>query len=344
MNHFISKRNILLLSLVGALTVGSLAASASAENAKSEVVSASPVSKVAAVKYSKSQSQNSSFKPDQLLKLLKQGKYERIYGQIGAEYKKEYSLKDFKKQASLYHKNATSYKLVSHVPLNNTNYYAWTDPKGEKTIQAQFDSKNKIEVIVFNKMQKYPQTDAKRTQTTFELPFQGKWFVSWGGSNELINYHYGAEQQRYAYDIIMVNNGFSYKGDPTKNESYFAYGQPILASATGKVVKIVNDIHDNNPVGTENKKQIAGNHVIIDHGNGEFSYYAHLQKGSISVKVGDEVKAGDRLGKCGNSGNSSEAHLHFEVANSAELFTTESLRVQWKDADDYLQGTTIEAP
>lgn len=65
-------------------------------------------------------------------------------------------------------------------------------------------------------MQQYPETDAKRTQTTFELPFQGKWFVYWGGTNELINYHYGAEQQRYAYDLIVVNNGFSYKGDATK--------------------------------------------------------------------------------------------------------------------------------
>jgi len=342
MNKFISKRNLVMVSLVGALTVGSLVASASDAPAKTEVVSSSSVSKVEAVNYS--QSSTSSFKPDQLLRLLQQEKYERIYGQIGAEYKKVYSFKDFKKEASLYNKNATSYKQVSHVPLNNTNYYAWTDPKGEKTIQAQFDSKNKIEVIVFNKMKKYPQTDALRTQTTFQLPFQGEWFVTWGGSNELINYHYGAEQQRYAYDLIMVKNGFSYKGDPAKNESYFAFGQPILASAAGKVVRIVNDIHDNKPVGTENKEQIAGNHVIIDHGNGEFSYYAHLQKGSISVKVGDEVNVGDRLGKCGNSGNSSEAHLHFEVANSAELFTTKSLRVHWKDVDDYEQGTVIKAP
>lgn len=109
-------------------------------------------------------------------------------------------------------------------------------------------------------------------------------------------------------------------------------------------MKIVNDVQDNKPVGTENTEQIAGNHVIIDHGNGEFSYYAHLQKGSVSVKAGDVVKAGDTLGKCGNSGNSSEPHLHFEVANSAELYTTKSLRVHWKDADDYEQGAYILAP
>ncbi|MFF2909271.1 peptidoglycan DD-metalloendopeptidase family protein [Paenibacillus sp. NPDC057934] len=343
MNDFISKKSLVLLSLIGSLSVGSLAASASADSAKSVTAPVSSITKVSAVN-SKSQPQASSFKPDQLLQLLQQEKYEVIYGQTIAEYKKAFPLQEFKQLARLYHSNVTSYKLKSHVTLNNTNYYAWTDPKGERTIQVMFNSKNQIEFLIFDTLKLYPETDAKRTQTTFQLPFQGNWFVFWGGPNELINYHYGAEQQRYAYDLIVVNNGFSYKGDPTKNESYYAFGKPIFAAAAGKVVKVVNNIHDNSPVGTENTKEIAGNHVIIDHGNGEFSYYAHLQKGSVSVKVGDQVKPGDRLGKCGNSGNSSEAHLHFEVANSAELYTTKSLRVNWKDADDYEQGTYIKTP
>lgn len=330
MNHFLSPKSLMLLSIVSTLTLGSLPATVSATFADPLAVAA--------------QSQTPAIKPDQLLQLLEQQKYDRIYGQLGAAYKKEYSLKEFKKQASLYHMNASSYKVVSHVALNNTHYYAWTDPQGVNTIQAMFDRMGKLEFLFFSKMQKYPETDAQRTKTTFQLPIKGNWFVFWGGSNELINYHYGAEQQRYAYDLIVVYNGFSYKGDPKKNESYYAYGKPVLASAAGKVVKVVNDIHDNDPVGIENTEQIAGNHVIVDHGNGEFSYYAHLQKGSVSVKVGDVVRVGDKLGKCGNSGNSSEAHLHFEVANSAELYTTQSLRVKWKDADDYEQGTYIKTP
>jgi murein DD-endopeptidase MepM/ murein hydrolase activator NlpD len=338
MKPFVNPKSLVLLSIVGALTVGSLAASA-ATPAQSGAAKSS-VANVAAVS-SKTPSQ-ATFKPDQLLQLLQQQQYERIYGQTIPEYKEAFPLQDFKKEARLYYQNATSYKQVSHVALNNTNYYAWTDAKGEKTIQAMFNNKNKLEFVIFGKLQTYPQTDDTFTQTTFQAPFKGKWFVFWGGPNELINYHYGAVQQRYAYDLIVVKDGFSYKGDPKKNESYYAFGQPIYAAAAGKVVKVVNDIHDNNPVGTANTKQIAGNHVIIDHGNGEFSYYAHLKKGSASVKVGDTVKVGDLLGKCGNSGNSSEAHLHFEVANSAELFTTESVRVKWKDAKDYEQGTYFQ--
>ncbi|TGU70988.1 M23 family metallopeptidase, partial [Mesorhizobium sp. M00.F.Ca.ET.186.01.1.1] len=122
----------------------------------------------------------------------------------------------------------------------------------------------------------------------------------------LSNYHYAIPSQRYAYDIIKIKDGYSYSGDATKNESYYAFGQEILAPQDGTVVHVVSDIPDNVPVGTMNDKQPAGNVVVIDHGNGEFSYLAHLKQGSAKVKVGDRVKKGDLLGLCGNSGNSSE--------------------------------------
>ena len=57
----------------------------------------------------------------------------------------------------------------------------------------------------------------------------------------------------------------------------------------------------------------AGNHVVIDHGNGERALYAHLVPGSIPVRVGTTVKRGQALGKCGNSGHSSEPHLHWHL-------------------------------
>jgi hypothetical protein len=60
---------------------------------------------------------------------------------------------------------------------------------------------------------------------------------------------------------------------------------------------------------------VDGNHVVIDHGNGLYSFYAHLQKGSIKVKVGDKVQAGDELGLLGNTGNSSAPHMHFHIMN-----------------------------
>ncbi len=340
-NHRKMKRNIMLLSLILALTASSVTAYAEASKTSGSQTSTNPSVK----KEKSSQHKMTAFTPDQLPKLLQQEKYDVIYQQLSPEFKKQISLKDFKKVGISVHNGTASYTLMSP-QLSDQEFkrYVWLDNKGEQGIEAIFDSKNIIHNMLLKKIQKFPETDAERTKTTFELPFHGNWFTIWGGTNALVNYHYDHETQRYAYDIVMKNKGDSYKGDATKNESYYAFGQPIVAAATGKVVLIVNDIKDNVPVGKMNDKHPAGNQVVIDHGNGEFSYYAHLQKGSITVKVGDEVHAGDSLGKCGDSGNSSEAHLHFQVSDGADLFTSKSIRVQWKDADDYVQGSTIKAP
>ncbi|WP_028547153.1 M23 family metallopeptidase [Paenibacillus taiwanensis] len=340
MNNRFMKRKIVLLSLICALSAGSMTVFAGTPDPTVSNSSA----KASAQQIKAAPSKPALFTPDQLPKLLLQEKYERIYTQLSTALRKQISLSEFKKVGIPFHKGAGSYKLVSKLPVNDLKRYAWVSRKGDKGVEAIFDSKHIIQSILFKPLQQYPQTDALRTKTKFQLPFHGNWFAFWGGTNALVNYHYEHETQRYAYDIIIEKNGNSYKGDVSKNESYYAFGQPIIAAAGGEVVAVVNDIADNVPVGKTNSAQPAGNHVIIDHGNGEFSYYAHLQQGSALVQVGDIVKAGDELGKCGNSGNSTEAHLHFQVSDGADLFTSKSIRVQWKDADDYVQGTTIKAP
>jgi hypothetical protein len=67
------------------------------------------------------------------------------------------------------------------------------------------------------------------------------------------------------------------------------------------------------------KGSIVGNFVLIDHGQSEFAFYAHLKPGSVRVKTGDQVKAGDVIGKLGSSGNSTEPHLHFQLCNKPGL-------------------------
>lgn len=74
---------------------------------------------------------------------------------------------------------------------------------------------------------------------------------------------------------------------------------------------------------------VAGNYVIIDHENGEFSMYAHLQEGSILVKAGESVKKGQVVGKVGNTGNSGAPHLHFQLMDSANFFTANGLPVMF---------------
>ena len=91
-----------------------------------------------------------------------------------------------------------------------------------------------------------------------------------------------------------------------------------------------DEIEDNAP-GVMNPRRPLGNHVILDHRNGEFSVLAHLHQGSLTVKTGDRVKAGQVLGTCGNSGNSSEPHLHYHLQNSPEFKTGAGLPAQFVD-------------
>lgn len=163
-----------------------------------------------------------------------------------------------------------------------------------------------------------------RTKTPLRLPFQGEWYVFWGGRTIDENYHVVAPDQRFAYDFLIFRDGRSHTGDGSANEQYHCFGQPILAPAAGTVAVVVEGIADNKP-GEMNPAQAAGNYLVIDHGNGEHSFLAHFKKGSIAVRKGDAVQPGDRLGLCGNSGNSSEPHLHYHLQTTERFGDGEGL-------------------
>jgi murein DD-endopeptidase MepM/ murein hydrolase activator NlpD len=110
-------------------------------------------------------------------------------------------------------------------------------------------------------------------------------------------------------------NGKTHRGDGTKNEDYICFGRNILAPADGVVVEAIDGVRDNTP-GSMNPYCLLGNCVVIQHRTNEFSVLAHFQHGSMAVKAGDQVKRGQLLGRCGNSGNSSEPHLHYHLQHS----------------------------
>jgi len=141
------------------------------------------------------------------------------------------------------------------------------------------------------------------------LPFLGKWTVSQGHEGE----HTHKDDYRHAWDFVITDLGgkqFSGKGDFT--EDYFCFNKPVLATADGTVEYIVDNI-DDNIIGDANVKENWGNTVILRHQDSLFTSISHLKKESIPVKVGERVKEGDIIGKCGNSGRSPYPHLHFQV-------------------------------
>jgi hypothetical protein len=167
-----------------------------------------------------------------------------------------------------------------------------------------------------------------QTRTPLRLPFDGDGYVFWGGRTVDQNYHAAHRDQRFAYDIIVRRDGRSHSGDGTQLEQYYCWGQPILAPGAGTVVTAVDSLADQQP-GQMDARNLAGNHVIVDHGNGEFSLLAHLRRGSVAVRAGERVAQGQKLGECGNSGNTTEPHLHYHLQNGPVFGQAEGLPAQF---------------
>ncbi len=162
-------------------------------------------------------------------------------------------------------------------------------------------------------------TAVARSRTPMQLPFRGEWYVFWGGDNEKVNNHVSVRGQRRAADLIIRGaDGRSHKGTGRRNEDYFVYGKEILAAAPGTVVTAIDGVPDNEP-GSMNPLCAVGNCLIIDQGSHEYAVYAHLKPDSLRVRRGDKVRTGQILALCGNSGNSSEPHLHFHLQDNAVL-------------------------
>lgn len=156
------------------------------------------------------------------------------------------------------------------------------------------------------------------TRAVLRLPFDGEWHVAWGGRTAEQNLHVTQQQQRFAYDLNIVRDGSSHRGTGEQLADYYCWDQPIRAPANGTVVAVVDGKPDL-AVGKLEQDDLPGNHVILDLGHGEFVVLAHLRSGSVRVHVGDAINAGVELGRCGNSGNSSEPHLHFHLQDGPQL-------------------------
>ncbi|WGK63933.1 peptidoglycan DD-metalloendopeptidase family protein [Croceiramulus getboli] len=158
-----------------------------------------------------------------------------------------------------------------------------------------------------------------RNKTSLILPFKDTWTVVWGGDTKAQNYHVESRAQRHAFDLVITDKtGKSYRGTGEKNEDYYAFGKELTAPAAGEVVLVVDGVKDNEP-GTKNPLYVPGNTVILKTGENEYLLFAHFKKHSIVVEEGQQVQQGDLLGLTGNSGNSTEPHLHFHIQNVEDM-------------------------
>ncbi len=211
--------------------------------------------------------------------------------------------------------------------------------------------------------------ESEFAKNKYIFPLRGVWYAGWGAS-----FHTGhrwAIPEEFALDIAKLGAvGLTHKGDGTRFDDYYAYGADVLAAADGRVTSATNDQQeDSSAMQRPNETQeayfarlqkeqgarlakgltaITGNYVMIDHGKNEYSLYAHLQPGSVGVHVGDQVKAGDVIGKLGSSGNSTEPHLHFHVCDKSDPLMCagipanfSNITIQWADLPRPIQSGDV---
>jgi len=135
--------------------------------------------------------------------------------------------------------------------------------------------------------------------------------------------------QRFAADWAKLGpDGFLVHGSQKDNANYYGFGEAVFAVADA----VVADIKDGVPLNVAQDmpavttlENIAGNYVVLDLGDGHFAQYAHLQPGSIRIKVGERVHAGQVLALVGNTGNSNGPHLHFQVTDGPSFLGSEGV-------------------
>ncbi|ENQ3107434.1 M23 family metallopeptidase [Bacillus cereus] len=170
-------------------------------------------------------------------------------------------------------------------------------------------------------------------KVTIRLPFNETVRVGWGGDQLQTNYHAIEPIQRWAYDFIAPQKGVT----SSQLKDYDIYGVDVIAPASGTVIAVENSEADLTP-GNNNFKSMAGNHIYIRlDETGTYLVLDHLKRRSVKVKVGQHIEEGTVIARVGNSGNSSEPHLHIhhqrQDPSKTSMFLSEGLPLYFRDID-----------
>jgi len=237
----------------------------------------------------------------------------------------------------------------------------WRDHAGHRAEGAP----ERIEYVLFFRMgERFLQQTYRvrlvryEPKTRFTLPFTGIWRV-WRGHDVFEGHRQQADAQAFAYDFIYERGGrdrrapdatarrASVRRPQSKERSpaasqladFSAFGRKVLAPADGVVVRAVDGEPDRPPAATRprlvhpkvtNPRQLFGNYIVLDHGQGEFSLLAHLKRGSVRVRRGDRVTRGQVIAECGNSGVSAQPHLHFHVMDGPDPLRSRGLPIRFE--------------
>ena len=245
-----------------------------------------------------------------------EGKYDSIFAMYSEEMQKFQPLAQAKKflggtkteLGKITQRQFLKYKSGAAV-------YKTDFEQGTIEVNLSIDNNSKIGGLLIKPYTEENLPKITRNSTKLILPFKDEWNVDWGGDTKALNYHVESKNQKNAFDFsIMDAKGKTFKTDRKTNEDFYAFGKELIAPCDGEIILVVDGVKDN-VVGEMNSFHTGGNTVILKSPTKEYLVFCHFKQNSIVVKQGQKVKQGQLLGLCGNSGNSSEPHLHFHIQN-----------------------------
>lgn len=186
-------------------------------------------------------------------------------------------------------------------------------------------------------------------------PVTGRWLALNSPATKVPSHGVRLYGQAHAIDLVYEPDGVDAPVRPELGDGpamraatdYPAFGRPVRAMIAGTVVRVVDGQRDHrarSSIGAVfyllvegslrelgGPSRIVGNHIVIDAGDGVFALLAHLRRGSATVRVGDTVAAEDVVGQCGNSGNSSEPHVHAQLMDRPSPWTGQGVPLVFAD-------------
>ncbi|MET9830949.1 M23 family metallopeptidase [Streptomyces sp. NPDC006385] len=208
---------------------------------------------------------------------------------------------------------------------------------------------------------------AAREPVEVDPPVTGRWSALNSPADRTPSHGTHAYGQTYAIDVVAepepgARPGFSRLWPLARRTSAFpAFGAPLLAVADGTVVRATDGQRDHlsrtslfallylmvveaSVRDLAGVKWVIGNHVVLDLGDGTHALYAHVQRGSLTVREGDRVRAGQPIARCGNSGNTTEPHLHFQLMDGPDPDTARGIPFTWRGIGVPRNHEIFEAP
>ncbi|MEW1615817.1 MULTISPECIES: M23 family metallopeptidase [unclassified Streptomyces] len=201
-----------------------------------------------------------------------------------------------------------------------------------------------------------------RPPVEVDPPVAGSWTALNSPADKVPSHGTHVYGQTYAIDIVAEPEAGAEFGDGEPaarpafrrlwpllrcNQAFPAFGAPLLAVADARVVRASDGQRDHlsrnslpalaylmliegNVRSVAGVHRVLGNHVILDLGEGTYAVYAHARRGSLQVKAGDTVRAGQRIGRVGNSGNTTEPHLHFHLMDGPDPDDARGIPFTWR--------------